>query len=235
MPPRWQTDVSGTFTSMDEERSALIAAIQGGDAATVSALVERRPELAAERDDDGRSLLLLALFHRQREACDALLAAAPELGILEAAALGREDRLRELLEADPAALAARTPEGFDPIGLAAFLGGPGAVRLLLAAGADPDGDPANQLGVRPVHAAAAAHDRDGLAALLEAGADPNARQQGGFTALHAAAHADDPDMAALLLSHGADASLRTDEGLDAAGVAERDGAARVTALLAQQR
>jgi uncharacterized protein len=220
---------------MEEERSALISAVKEGDAARVSELVERRPALAGERDENGLPLVLLALFHRQREACDALLAADPELGILEAAALGREDRLRELLAADPSPLDARTPEGFDPIGLAAFLGGVGAVRLLLAAGAPADGDPANELGVRPVHAAAAAHDRESLAALLEAGADPNARQQGGFTALHAAAHADDAEMAALLLSHGADPALRTDDGLDAAGVAERDGGASVAALLAQQR
>jgi ankyrin repeat protein len=220
---------------MEEERSSLITAVKAGDAATVADLVERRPALAAERDERGLPLVLLALFHRQREACDALLAADPELGILEAAALGREDRLRDLLDADPSAMDARTPEGFDPIGLAAFLGGSGAVRLLLEAGADPDGDSANELRVRPVHAAAAAHDRESLAALLEAGADPNARQQGGFTALHAAAHADDAKMAALLLAHGADASLRTDDGLDAAGVAERDGGARVSALLAQHQ
>jgi uncharacterized protein len=221
--------------AMEEQRSALIAAVKEGDSDRISELVGRNPALAGERDENGLSLVLLALFHRQPAACDALLAADPELGILEAAALGREDRLRELLDADPAALDARTPEGFDPIGLAAFLGGAGAVRLLLAAGAPADGDPANQLGVRPVHAAAAAHDRESLAALLEAGADPNVRQQGGFTALHAAAHADDAEMAALLLEHGADPSLRTDDGLDAAGVAERDGGASVAALLAQQR
>jgi uncharacterized protein len=221
--------------AMEEQRSALIAAVKEGDADRISELVGRDPALAGERDENGLSLVLLALFHRQPAACDALLAADPELGILEAAALGREDRLRELLDADPAALDARTPEGFDPIGLAAFLGGAGAVRLLLAAGAPADGDAANQLGVRPVHAAAAAHDRESLAALLEAGADPDVRQQGGFTALHAAAHADDAEMAALLLAHGADPSLRTDDGLDAARVAERDGGASVAALLAQQR
>jgi hypothetical protein len=218
---------------MDEERSALIAAVKAGDAGAVAALVRRDPALASARDEAGLPVVLLALFHRQRGACDALLAAAPELGVLEAAALGREDRLRELLAAGPAALDARTPEGFDALGLAAFLGGEAAVRLLLEAGADPDGDPGNPLRVRPVHAAAAAGDRASLAALLEAGADPNAGQQGGFTALHAAAHADDPEMAALLLAHGADPSRRTDDGLDAAGVAARDGGVRVAALLAQ--
>ena len=220
---------------MEDERSALVAAVQADDAAAVAALVRERPALASARDDDGLPLVLLALFRRRRDVCDALLAAGPELGVLEAAALGRVDRLRALLAADPGALAVRTPEGFDPIGLAAFLGGAGAVQALLDAGAEPDGDPGNPLRVRPIHAAAAAGDRASLAALLEAGADPDARQQAGFTALHAAAHADDTELAELLLAHGADASLRTDDGLDAAGVAARDGSTRVAALLDQSR
>lgn len=216
---------------MDPDRDKLIAAVKAGNAGTVSAVLERRPELASAPDEEGRSLVLLALFHRQRAASDALVAAGAAIGVLEAAALGRDDRLGELLAADPDALATRSPEGFDPIGLAAFLGGPAAVRRLLAAGADPNGDPRNPLGVRPVHAAAAAGDRESLAALLQAGADPDARQRGGFTALHAAAHADDAAMAGLLLAHGADPSLRTEDGLDASGIAARDGATGVAALL----
>jgi uncharacterized protein len=218
----------------DEERTALVTAVKAGDADTVRALVERRPELASAVDESGLSVILLALFHQQRSACDALLAAEPELGMLDAAALGREERLYELLAAGPHVLDVRSSEGFDPIGLAAFLGGAAAVRLLLRAGADPNGDPRNRLGVRPVHAAAAAGDRDALSALLEAGADANARQQGGLTALHAAAHRDDAEMAALLLAHGADASLRTEAGLDAADIAAREASARVGELLADR-
>ena len=219
---------------MDDEHRALIDAVKTGDAGAIAALVERRPELASERDENGLSLVLLALFHRQRGACDALLAADPRLGVLEAAALGREERLRELLAADPNALAARSPEGYDAIGLAAFLGGGGSVRALLEAGADPGGDPRNPMGVRPVHAAAAAGDRESMAALLAAGADPDARQHGGYTPLHEAAHHDDAELAALLLGHGADPALRTDEGLDAAAIAAREGSGSVAALLAQR-
>jgi ankyrin repeat protein len=224
---------SGSVALVDTDRGALIDAVKSGDAGAVAALVGRRPELASERDENGLSLVLLALFHRQREACDALLAADPELGVLEAAALGREARLRELLAADQDALAARTPEGYDPIGLAAFLGGAGAVRALLEAGADPNGDPGNPMGVRPVHAAAAAGDRESMAALLAAGADPNARQHGGYTPLHEAAHTDDAELAALLLAGGADPALRTDDGLDAAAIAARDGGTSVAALLVE--
>ena len=44
------------------------------------------PALASARDESGLPVVLLALFHQQREAADALLAAGPELGVLEAAA-----------------------------------------------------------------------------------------------------------------------------------------------------
>jgi ankyrin repeat protein len=39
--------------------------------------------------------------------------------------------------------------------------------------------------------------------LLEAGADPNVEQQGGFTPLYGARHQGDEEMAQMLLDHGA--------------------------------
>jgi uncharacterized protein len=211
---------------------ALITAIKAGDADQVRQQLDERPELASTRDENGLPVILLALFHQQREVADVLLAAEPELGILEAAATGRADRVRELLAQDPQARHERTPEGFTTLGLAAFLGGAEVVAILLEAGADPDDDADNPNRVRPVHAAAAARDPESLRLLLEAGADPNARQQAGFTPLHAAAHADEPELARLLLEHGADPALKTDDGRDAARIAADDGSGRVSALLA---
>ena len=217
--------------SEDARVDALVAAITSGDADAVRALVREDRALAGARDSNGLPVLLLALFHQQRAAADALLEAEPELGILEAAAAGRADRLRELLAADPAAISERTPEGFTTLGLAAFLGGPEAVRVLLEHGADPDDDADNRFGVRPVHAASAAHDRETMRLLLQAGADPNLRQQGGFVPLHEAAHSDDVEMARLLLDHGADPTLAADDGRDARRIAADDGSARVATLL----
>jgi uncharacterized protein len=209
----------------------LVAAITAGDVETVRALVREDPSRASARDGTGLPVVLLALFHQQRGAADALLEAEPELGVLEAAATGRADRLRELLDADPDAIRDRTPEGFTPLGLAAFLGGPDVVRELLARGADADDDADNQFGVRPVHAAAAAHDRETMRLLLEAGADPNVPQRGGFRPLHEAAHTDDVEMARLLLDHGADPSLAADDGRDSTRIAADDGSDRVAELL----
>jgi uncharacterized protein len=217
--------------TVDPRVTALTAAVTGGDVDAVRELVREDPSLASARDANGLPVLLLALFHRQRAAADALLEADPELGVLEAAAAGRAERLRELVDAEPAALRARTPEGFTTLGLAAFLGGPDAVRVLLERGADPDDDADNPFGVRPVHAAGAAHDHETMRLLLDAGADPNQRQQGGFVPLHEAAHSDDVEMARLLLDHGADPALAADDGRDSRRIAADDGSARVAALL----
>ena len=209
---------------MDE----LFAAIREGDAERVRALVEADPALASARDSDGLSAVLTALYHRKPEVLDVLLAADPELDVLEAASTGRLDVLRLHIETDQDALAARSPEGFTPLHLAAFFGGADAVRMLLAAGMPADADQENPNRVRPLHSAVAAGDFDAAEALLEAGADPNAVQQGGYTPLLAAAHSDDPKMAALLLRHGADRTLAADDGRVPAAMAGE----RVAPLLA---
>ena len=67
--------------------------------------------------------------------------------------------------------------------------------------------------------------------LLEAGADANARQGGGFTALQAAAQNGDPEMARDLLDHGADPTAATDDGRTALSIAEEQGHEEVAALL----
>ena len=205
----------------------LFEAIKTGDADRVRALLADDPSLASGRDADGLSAVLTARYHRQEASLEALLAVAPELDVLDAAATGRLDVLRAHVEGDPDALSARSPEGFTPLHLAAFFGGGASVRLLLAAGAPADADQENPARVRPLHSAVAARDHDAARALLAAGADPDCVQQGGYTPLLAAAHHDDAEMAELLLAHGADRTLAADDGRDPAAMA----GPRVAALL----
>ncbi len=135
------------------------------------------------------------------------LAQGRELDIFEAAALGRTERLRELLEADPSLVNAWADDGFQPLGLSSFFGHVDSVRLLLERGAEVNSASRNQMKVMPLHSAAAARDaqvRYEIARLLlDAGADPNARQQDEYTPLMAADQHGDSRLRELLVERGA--------------------------------
>jgi ankyrin repeat protein len=193
----------------------LTAAITSED---LPALLREHPEFVAARDEHGVSALLLSLYHRRRDARDALLAAGAPVGPLEAAALG------DVAKLEGADLSVRGGDGFTPLHLAAFFGGVEAVSAILATGADPDADADNTFKVRPIHSASAVGDHASVRALLAAGANPNVTQEGGYTPLHTAAHNDDPELAKLLLEHGADPRATEDTGKtprDMAGDATR--------------
>jgi ankyrin repeat protein len=131
----------------------------------------------------------------------------PELDVFEAAAVGKADRLRELLDQDASLANAWADDGFQPLGLASFFGHLEAARLLLERGAEVNSASRNDMKVMPLHSAAATSDperRYELAeVLLEAGADPNAVQQDEFTPLMAADQSGDERLGALLIRHGA--------------------------------
>ena len=138
------------------------------------------------------------------------LAEGKELSVFEAAALGRTERVRELVDADPTLVNAYGDDGFHPVGLASFFGHVETARLLYERGAD-----ANQLAqnehiqTAAIHAAAAAEGKDEqtryelVKLALEHGADPNLPQGGGFRAIDAARQNGDDRVEQLLLEHGA--------------------------------
>jgi len=150
--------------------------------------------------------ILEALYAGDREGAEALSAETGDLDVFEASALGDTERLGELLREEPERARAWSPDGFTALHYAAFFGTPEAIRALVAAGADLEA-PARNLEFAPearsLHSAVAAGRADNAEALLEAGADPNARQHGGFTPLMAAEQGGDFELAELLIRHGA--------------------------------
>lgn len=152
------------------------------------------------------SPLLQALYRGDRDEAERLRTGSSELDVFEAAALGDLERLRGALDADPDAAKAWSPDGFTALHYAAYFDGPEATRLLLDHGADLEAVSTNEefaAQARPLHSAVAAGRPDVVEALLEAGADPNARQHGGFTPLMAAEQTGDLDLAELLIRYGA--------------------------------
>jgi ankyrin repeat protein len=154
--------------------------------------------------------LLQALYRGDRERVDELLAAEPTLDVFEAAAFGRTDRLRELLDEDPSRANAFGDDGFHSLGLACFFGQLEAARLLFDRGADVNALSKNEhVQTAAIHAAAAAQGTDEatryelVKLALEHGADPNLQQGGGSRALDSARQNGDARVEQLLLERGA--------------------------------
>ncbi len=201
---------------MEEE---LFEAIQAGDAGEVRRLVAETPGLVEAVNASGVSATLFAAYNGKPQVAAMLVEMGAPLGIFEASALGRADRIRELLAEDPSLASVYARDGFYPLGLAAFFGHLDAVRVLIGGGADVHATAKNSFKVRPVHAAAASKNLDVLRAVLEAGADPNVPQQLGFVPLHEAATSGNRAMAELLIAHGADPRQCNESGKSSVALA----------------
>lgn len=171
----------------------------------------------------GVSAPMQALYEGDRERAERLLAERGPNDVFEAAAFGRVDRLRELLDGDPDLAYAFSPDGFTALHFSAFFSEPEAAALLIARSADIHARARNPMGVEPLHSAAAADHTRIAEMLLHAGADPDAAQEGGFVALHAAAQNGNEELVGLLLDAGADLSITTDDGRTAAAIAREAG------------
>ena len=159
------------------------------------------------------SELLSALYRGDRARVDELLAQDPELDVFEAAALGRADRIRQLLAEDESRANAFGDDGFHPLGLACFFGHVDAARVLLEHGAEVNALSKNErVQTAAIHAAAASNEQGSgestryelVELVLAHGADPNLRQAGGFRAIDAARQNGDMRVEQLLREHGAE-------------------------------
>jgi ankyrin repeat protein len=162
----------------------------------------------------------------------ALLAATPELTIFEAAAVGDVERIRATARATPRVVRSWAEDGWTPLHLAAFFGHPEAVTALVALGADVQAWAENSHRNQPLHAAIAGHcEFSVVTALIDARANVNAKDGGGFTPLHLAAFRGDAYVTELLLARGADVRLRTDGRKTALDLADEGGHVEVARRL----
>ena len=129
-----------------------------------------------------------------------LLTRGAEYDLTIAAALGDLERVRSLLDDDPARISQTRPGGKRALSAAVEFGHPDIVRLLLERGADPNWPegPCASRGAA-LHAAARAGDRPIVELLLAHGADPNGGIDSSGSATYAAAT---PELRALLMANG---------------------------------
>lgn len=131
---------------------AFFAAIQTNDGAGVRALLERDPALLRAVSPLGVSPILFATYYGKHDLARLLVEEMRRVGapltVFEAAATGELADLRRHLDGRPDLLNAPSPDGFTPLGLAAFFGREEVAAELLARGADVNRPSANAVGAR---------------------------------------------------------------------------------------
>lgn len=128
-----------------------------------------------------------------------LLAHGAKHDLTVAAALGDYDRVKAILNEDPALIQKARPNGRRPLTTAVEFGHDSIARFLLDRGADPTWPELNADNGGALHAAARAGNRALVELLLSRGADPNGHVDSGGNAVYAAKT---PEIRALLESHG---------------------------------
>jgi ankyrin repeat protein len=176
-----------------------------------------------------------ACYHGRSDIVDLLMGLEPELNLFEAAALGRLDRARSLVDADPDLVRAWSPDGFTALHFACFFGHPEIVELLLERGAEVDAVARNELGVTPLQSAAAGRHVRAAELLLNAGADVHPAHPTGFTPLHSAAANGDRPTTELLLRRGADPARAKDDGKTPVDLAAENEHEDIVALLRNEK
>ncbi|HXR99435.1 MAG TPA: ankyrin repeat domain-containing protein [Pyrinomonadaceae bacterium] len=189
-----------------------IDAATRGDIAKVKEMLQRNPSLAQSKDQNGLSVVLKATYYGQRNVVEALLDSGVQLNVFEAAATGQTDRVRALIEQDPALVNSYSPDGFAPLSLAAFFGHPDTVDALLAAGAEVNAPSRETMKLTPLASALATGHNQIARTLIEHGANVNAKGDTDVTPLHTAAARGNIEAATFLLEHGADINATTTDG-----------------------
>src|SRR5215510_2500251 len=207
-------------------------AIKQGDMADVERRLKQDPVLIHAREN-GLSPILVAAYHHEPQIASFLADKTVAITIFEAAATGKINNVIRLLARDPNLVNAYSEDGFHPLGLACFFGHFDVAEYLVRAGASINSRSHNRPKAAPIQSATARGHRKIVKMLLDYGADPNIREQGGYTPLHAAAQNGDEDMIRVLLFGGADLTIASNNGKTAIDLAIEAGHEKATLLLGE--
>lgn len=202
-----------------------------GNAIELYALLNSNPKLAIQKTSQQISPLLLCCYYKKPELADIILKHVPEVSIFEAAALGKNDHITNIVAENPGLIHEFSDDGFTPLSLAAYFGNEDVVRNLLLSGADPNIPSKNGFSVYPIHSAVASNYTMIAKMLLEAGADINVVQKSGATPLHSAAHNGNIELLIVLLEAGAIVDAKMEDGKTAADKAFEKGFLEIAKIL----
>jgi uncharacterized protein len=185
-------------------------AIKQGDREEVERQLATDPGLIHARED-GLSPIMIAAYHGEPEMASFLADKTVALTVFEAAATGKINNILRSLARDPQLVNAYAEDGFQALGLASYFGHYDVADYLIKAGAPVNSPSRNDLKAAPIQSAASAGHAKIVDLLLKHKADPNIREQGGYTPLHAAAQNGDLEMIRILIYGGADLTIQSDD------------------------
>jgi ankyrin repeat protein len=210
---------------------AFIDAIKAGEFDRVKAMVSAEPALVEARSRTGDSAILTAVYHRQKEIVNLLVARGATMTLFDACAAGELERAERLIEEDPSAVHRFSPDGWTPLHLAAFFGHAKIVELLLGRDADVAARSRNANGNTPLHAALAGNHKFVAGLLMGAGADVNAADAAQWRPLHIASANNNLDAIRTLIAQGADVSAPNADAKTALSLAQEKNQREAAALL----
>ncbi|HSC45845.1 MAG TPA: ankyrin repeat domain-containing protein [Candidatus Acidoferrum sp.] len=215
-------------------QSDLFQSIRAGDTDTVASLLASDPTLANCKNEQGVSAVLMACYMGRKEIRDLLISKGARLELHEAAAAGNLSRVRELIESNPAAASAFSPDGFPVMALAAVFGHEEVARYLHSKGADINALSRNGTGYTALTGAVASNHVAIAKWLVESGANVNYRYAKGHSPLLEAAANGNLEIVKLLIAHGADTHATTEDGKSPLAFAEERNHPEVAAYLRSQ-
>jgi ankyrin repeat protein len=211
--------------------AAFIDAIKAGEFERVKAMVSADPTLIDARSRTGESAILTAVYHRQKEIVNLLVARGVTMTVFEACAAGEVERVERLIASDRSAINGFSADGWTPLHLAAFFGHTQLAELLLAHDADVAARSHNANGNTPLHAALAGNHKMVAGLLIGRGGDVNAADAGGWRPLHLAAANNNLDAIKALIAQGADVLAGNGEGRTPLSLAQEKNHREAAAFL----
>ena len=214
--------------------AAFIDAIKAGEFERVKAMVSAEPTLIDARSRTGDSAILTAVYHRQKEIVNLLVARGASLSLFEACAAGELERVERLLEESASGAPGvndYSADGWTPLHLAAFFGHAKIAELLIAHHADVLARSRGANGNTALHAALAGNHKFVAALLIGHGADVNAADAQGWRPLHLAAANNNMDAMKQLIAQGADVTAANGEAKTALSLATEKNHREAAVLL----
>jgi len=214
---------------MPDDAAAFIDAIKAGEFERVKAMVSADPTIIDARSRTGESAILTAVYHRQKEIVNLLVARGAALSIFEACAAGELERVERLVNAGT--INEYSADGWTPLHLAAFFGHTKVAEHLLSHDADVTARSRNPNGNTPLHAALAGNHKFVAGLLIGRGADVNAPDAAGWRPLHLAAANSNLDAIKALIAQGADVTAASGEGKTPLSLAQEKNHREAVAFL----